>query len=164
MQTYNFKINDRVAVMRGGKVLWSATVTKVRAYKTRTKVTTSNGYDYDQNGYTWDPHSVSRSAIVPWSDEIEARLAAARDRRTIDALRGDNYSPEQAAQIVAAAAPGAGADVIVISREFLDEVADVLGGLSLSVRIEGLPAQPRARELAIKLREIVPACVRDEEG
>lgn len=162
MQTYNFKINDRVAVMRDGKVLGSATVTKVRAYKNRTKITTTNGYDYDQNGYTWDPHSVSRSAIVPWSDEIEARLAAARDRRTIDALRGDDYSPEQAAQIVAAAAPGA--DVIVVSREFLDEVAAMLGGLSLSACVEGLPAQPRARELAIKLREICPACVRDEEG
>lgn len=162
MQTYNFKINDRVAVMRDGKVISSTRVIKVRAFKNRTKVTTNTGYEYDQNGYTWDPYSVSRSAIVPWSDEIEALLAEDRNRRTIDALRGDAYSPEQAAQIVAAAAPGA--DVIVVSREFLDEVAAMLGGLSLSACVEGLPAQPRARELAIKLREIVPACVRDEEG
>lgn len=165
MKTYNFQVNDRVAIMRDGKVIGSTRVERVRVYKHRTKITTPNGHEYNQNGWPWDTADGSRCSIVPWSDEIEERVETARVRRCIDALRGDDYSPEQAARIVAAASKDeqSSTDDVTLSRDLLTEVADVLLGLSLSGRVADLPSQPRAYDLAVKIGEIVRACVRHKE-
>lgn len=77
-----FQVGETVAVCFSGKPKHESTVTKVRKYKHRTKITIEGGAEYDADGVAWDFPYASRS-IAAMTPEVVAGLQHAKNVRTI---------------------------------------------------------------------------------
>ena len=98
-----FAVGDAVAIYRGRGVpeVSRDTVTAVRVYKHRTKVTLASGQAFDGEGKPWE----SSYAVVKlrhWDAKAETAEKFAADLATLRALPSDEWTPAEASKIATA--------------------------------------------------------------
>ena len=98
-----FAVGDAVAIYRGRGVpeVTRDTVTAVRVYKHRTKVTLASGQAFGGEGSPWESGYHWRR-VTHWDDAAETSNQFAADLYTMRALPSDEWTPAEASKIATA--------------------------------------------------------------